>query len=387
MHEHGTSALNLNPSVAESDRPAPRRLLYDPQAVPRLTGDQIAVIEDSICALTDSEDMQMAASEGLAGYDIDPEVLAKGYLVVDVVGLDGIVRRQAIVVDPADFGTVIRDAELIGRAPRQVGGRAYEAAILLQDQDKVTQPGRFAAMYTDGLVGLPRVEDIALPSPEKSSDLEQFSERTRLLAEPLGKYVDGSSTGDPSGRDDGSMEGRFAALLNPDVEPEFVDVSAAAVRVNPRDVVRPEMVEDAGRTLDIAESKDSQLKSIIQRYAVSNPTMSTVDLLRSGHMLRCEIIDHFTRKISMIRMAQPDSLPERVRRDDATNNKKNPNSDGYERIGKVSSTECVALLALAMLDASFDAKRADTTRSHTRHDGTAGVGQHRDAAKLLLGLL
>ena len=70
-----------------------------------------------------------------------------------------------------------------------------------------------------------------------------------------------------------------------------------------------------------------------------------------------------------------------------SDNLKSANSDGYEHIGKMLSSEYVAVLMLSMLDGSFDANRADTTCSHHNKDGSNGYGQHREAAMHVLKYL
>jgi hypothetical protein len=73
-------------------------------------------------------------------------------------------------------------------------------------------------------------------------------------------------------------------------------------------------------------------------------------------------------------------MPSRIARD----SQKNPNHPGYSGVGHLSSREYACMLAMSMLDGTFDISSArgdEITASSRNRDG---VGQHRTAAKTLL---
>jgi hypothetical protein len=220
--------------------------------------------------------------------------------------------------------------------------------------------------------------------PELDPRLESFSERIRKLASPLSTDSRGVKF---NGRSGDLSESNFDYRIlfeesdeEANARHEKYMAEQRSRRPEPkRDRVSVQTLESAQKTLEKSVADDGLLRSIIDEYAQSD---NIIDELRGNHPLRCAVLNHFQEKLYRLRIDRPQELPERVRWDSPGNLKK-PNSDGYP-VDSMLSSEYVSLLALAMIDGSFDSSRADTTVSHRRHDGTPGVGQHRDAARILL---
>ena len=137
----------------------------------------------------------------------------------------------------------------------------------------------------------------------------------------------------------------------------------------------------------LAYTGRSNIKSIIDEYASYGVETGfdgfkkTINEIRKNHELRCRLLEFFQKKLEVIRQLSPDDLPERVRYDDP-GNLKHPNHPGYP--DKMTSSEYAAVLALSMIDGSFDPDLEDRMESGTRKDGTPIYGQHREAAWTIL---
>ena len=221
---------------------------------------------------------------------------------------------------------------------------------------------------------------------QDNRSLEQFSDRIRMLATPL----DTNHSGEVAsiGVEEHILDSYFSQFF--DISDEKAKLylkqrreDAGNDKLGDRNKVSRLDVESSRRILDELIRKDETFASIVDNYAESANIM---DELRLNHTLRCAVIEYFMQKLSDIRQQNPETLPERVRWD-SPNNLKSPNHNGYEKFGKLKSSEYVALLALAKIDGSFDSSRADATQSHINHDGTPGYGQHRTAADTLLWTL
>lgn len=236
----------------------------------------------------------------------------------------------------------------------------------------------------DDLADYDSKPEIKPASNEKvSADLERFPERVRLLATPLERNL----VGDLFQQSDDQSLKRFEEMFSDDSEDDhqfgYRDVERAAVRIPKREQVSSRSIEDAEIILE-GLMCNTQFNSLVGNSKQSSDTI--MNKLRSDHVLRCEVITMFMDAIQSVRRKNDDSLASRVMSDDP-DNLKSANSDGYEHIGKMLSSEYVAVLMLSMLDGSFDANRADTTWSHNNKDGSRGYGQHREAAMHVLKYL
>ena len=224
-------------------------------------------------------------------------------------------------------------------------------------------------------------EDI---EPELDPRLELFSDRTRKLASPLSTNSRGVKfSGRSEDLPEDNVDNRILFEESDEEANDRYEKNMAEQRSRrpktKREGVSMQTVESAQKILEKSVADDRLLRSIIGEYAQSD---DIINELRGNHPLRCAVLNYFQEKLYRLRVDRPQELPERVRRDSPGNLKK-PSSDGYP-VDSMLSSEYVSLLALAMIDGSFDSSRADTTVSHRRYDGTPGVGQHRDAARILL---
>lgn len=131
----------------------------------------------------------------------------------------------------------------------------------------------------------------------------------------------------------------------------------------------------------------TNIKSIIDEYAPYGigddfeDFKQTINEIRKNRQLRCQLLKFFEGKLETLRQVAPDSLPERVRYDDP-GNLKHPNHPGYP--DKMTSPEYAAVLALSMIDGSFNPELEENIESDRRKDGTPIYGQHREAARIVL---
>lgn len=143
----------------------------------------------------------------------------------------------------------------------------------------------------------------------------------------------------------------------------------------------------AVNTLSQSLQYDAELNHIMGQYQQTHPDadnlLALVDAVHADAGLRVQLGQHFIVKISAI---PPDELPNRVR----SNKEKSPNYSHLHGLRpKLTSREYVSLLAVRMLDGSYD-NSDDSTQVDgivLNRQGTAiEYGQHRYTAKLLLGL-
>ena len=131
----------------------------------------------------------------------------------------------------------------------------------------------------------------------------------------------------------------------------------------------------------------TNIKSIIDEYAPYDVETGfdgfkkTINEIRKNHLLRCRLLEFFGRKLEVMRQLSPDDLPERVKHNDP-GNLKHPNHPGYP--DKMTSPEYAAVLALSMIDGSFNPELEENIESDRRKDGTPIYGQHREAAHVVL---
>ena len=247
-------------------------------------------------------------------------------------------------------------------------------------------PQELNEVNPDNLGDSPFAQLLGYTPPEVyKKSIEEFDPRTRELAKPLGtnslgEHIDGTS----SDRDvvDTNPYARLEQMLNPDVSDEQVAEMAkqyiysrlAENNLEGRDKVLPENIEKAQNVFYNAIAHDDMLESIVNEYAES-PDM--IDVLRINEAMRCAILEHLEKKLNNI---HPNGLPSRVSR----NGYKSPNSKGYEHIKNLKCKEYVCMLALSMMDGSFNYSREENIPQSMDGGGKVAAGQHRYAAQLLL---
>ena len=244
---------------------------------------------------------------------------------------------------------------------------------------------------------LPSSQERSL-TPERN-ELDDFSERIQFLAQPLGTDIDGNRFGECSRQDQERERGNLQELWDVILSPTAIEKEREQARqdyarrqlsegIKGRDKVSIKSFYSSMNSLKgLAYTGRSNIKSVIDEYAPYDVETGfdgfkrTINEIRKNHELRCRLLEFFGGKLEVIRQLSPDDLPERVRYDDP-GNLKHPNHPGYP--DKMTSSEYAAVLALSMIDGSFDSDLEDRMESGTRKDGTPIYGQHREAAWTIL---
>lgn len=235
-------------------------------------------------------------------------------------------------------------------------------------------------------------------TPERSR-LDDFSERIQFLAQPLGTDIDGDRFGECSGQDQERERGNLQELWDVILSPTATEKEREQARqdyarrqlsegIKGRDKVSIKSFYSSMNSLKgLAYTGCSNIKSIIDEYTPYGVETGfdgfkkTINEIRKNHLLRCRLLKFFQKKLEVIRQLSPDDLPERVRYNDP-DNRKHPNHPGYP--DKMTSSEYAAVLALSMIDGSFNPELEENIESDRRKDGTPIYGQHREAAWTIL---
>ena len=172
-------------------------------------------------------------------------------------------------------------------------------------------------------------------------------------------------------------EYNYDDLLNPDIQMAG-SVEAAAVRPKPRQVTA-ETEAEALTVISDASSHDAELSHLLTQYA-NDLGLNPKDLpkaLRTNADLRLAVGLHLTDKIERL----SSQLPRRI----AVNTEKNPNGGGYSELGRLTSQEYAALLALGSYSSgSFSSIREKNDPITYDPNIDDGLGQHRWAARRIL---
>lgn len=136
--------------------------------------------------------------------------------------------------------------------------------------------------------------------------------------------------------------------------------------------------DEAGKRLSEAVLRDSKLADIISGFEGSNKLdrLSLVDAVRTDANLRYDIGTYFL-KDKLPQLAR--ILPDRV----IGNGQKRPNHNGYSRHNYLTSREYAVMLALAMIDGTYQEPGSGDPIIRD-NDGIATLGQHRFTAKALI---
>ena len=103
--------------------------------------------------------------------------------------------------------------------------------------------------------------------------------------------------------------------------------------------------------------------------------------IRSSHLTRYRLFEYLTSRLDRLEVVNPGALADRVLRN-SEDNLKAPNGGNY-CVGKMRSREYTIVLAIAMMDGSFNVDRQDKIVTHYR-GGKERSGMHRDSARALL---
>lgn len=145
--------------------------------------------------------------------------------------------------------------------------------------------------------------------------------------------------------------------------------------------ITSKMIEDSIRSLRAVG--DPEVHKIIESTIAQQDLHSPEDVIkqiRENNAIRFELAKYFKQKVDNDR----DLMPDRIQR----NGSKRPNHPGYSS-DTIASDDYVALLAISMLDGTFNAEVSIKDKvqfNNGTNDTKINGGQHRLAALRLLGL-
>ena len=212
-----------------------------------------------------------------------------------------------------------------------------------------------------------------------SPELNRFDERVLKQMKPLETDVDGMLF-----KDEPVRENYFDHLYDPNYEPPN-DVEAAAVR-NPKGVPISENSLNAAEEVINSLATNPFLMQIINPEGALDPEVDSKEIMnniRSSHLTRCRLFEYLTFSLDTLARVNPGALADRVR-SNSEGNLKTPNylgGDYYK--DRMRSREYAVVLAIAMMDGSFNVDKQSKIITHYR-DGKGRCGMHRDSAKALL---
>ena len=212
-----------------------------------------------------------------------------------------------------------------------------------------------------------------------SPELNRFDERVLKRIKPLETDVDGMPF-----KDEPVRENYFDHLYDPNYEP-LNDVEAAAVR-NPKGVPISENSLNAAEEVINSLATNPFLMQIINPEGALDSEVDSKEIMnniRSSYLTRCRLFEYLTSRLNDLAVDNPRALADRVR-SNSEGNLKTPNhlGDDYYK-DRMRSREYAVVLAIAMIDGSFDVDRQDKMVTHYR-GGRERSGMHRDSARALL---
>lgn len=212
-----------------------------------------------------------------------------------------------------------------------------------------------------------------------SPELNRFDERVLKRIKPLETDVDGMPF-----KDEPVRENYFDHLYDPNYEPPN-DVEAAAVR-NPKGVPISENSLNAVEEVINSLATNPFLMQIINPEGALDSEVDSKEIMnniRSSYLTRCRLFEYLTSRLNDLAVDNPRALADRVR-SNSEGNLKTPNhlGDDYYK-DRMRSREYAVVLAIAMMDGSFNVDRQDEVVTHYR-DGKGRCGMHRDSARVLL---
>ena len=263
----------------------------------------------------------------------------------------------------------------ISKVSPKVGSTAVKAA-------GVRKPIDTNRVETNEPVKKPAVKATGIKKPVEtgldesdSPELNRFDERVRELMKPLETDVDGMPFENESVR-----VNYYDYLYDPNYVPSN-NVEDAAVR-NPKGVPVSEDSFNAAKEAIYDLATNPSLMQIINPERALDPEV-IINGVRSSHLTRCRLFEYLTSRLDRLAVVNPGALADRVLRD-SYDNLKSPNYlGGNYYAGKMRSREYTVVLAIAMMDGSFDVDRQDEMVTHYR-DGRGRSGMHRDSARALL---
>ena len=289
-------------------------------------------------------------------------------------------------------GTSGHEKSLVDEVSPAMGNlavKAVEVSLVKTDKTGVGSPALkipeptmelIRATEANGAVGLPAVESVKKPvetglDESDSPELNRFDERVRELMKPLETDVDGMPFENESVR-----VNYYDYLYDPNYVPSN-NVEDAAVR-NPKGVPVSEKSFNAAKEAIDNLATNPSLMQIINPERAFDPK-AIINGIRSSHLTRCRLFEYLTSSLDRLAVVNPGALADRVLRD-SYDNLKSPNYlGGNYYAGKMRSREYTVVLAIAMMDSSFNVDRQDKMVTHYR-GGKERSGMHRDSARALL---
>ena len=208
-----------------------------------------------------------------------------------------------------------------------------------------------------------------------SPELNRFDERVLKRIKPLETDVDGMLF-----KDEPVRENYFDHLYDKNYVPSN-NVEDAAVR-NPKGVPVSENSFNAAKEVIGSLATNPFLMQIINPEGTLDPRV-IMNNIRSSYLTRCRLFEYLTFSLDTLARVNPGALADRVR-SNSEGNLKTPNylgSDYYK--DRMRSREYAVVLAIAMMDGSFNVDKQSKIITHYR-DGKGRCGMHRDSARVLL---
>ena len=209
-----------------------------------------------------------------------------------------------------------------------------------------------------------------------SPELDRFDERVQELTKPLETDVDGMSFRD----DYTSVKLKFEHLFDPNYVPPN-NVEDAAVRNLKGVLISENSFNAAKEAIDDLAMNPSLMQIINPERSLDSRAI--INNIRASHLTRCRLFEYLTSSLDRLAVVNPGALADRVLRN-SEDNLKSPNYlGGNYYAGKMRSREYTVVLAIAMMDGSFNVDRQDKVITHYR-GGKERSGMHRDSARALL---
>ncbi len=306
---------------------------------------------------TPSDDLD---TEGNSEKSLKDEVSpAMGSLAVKTVEVSPVKTNETGVSSPA----LVMTKEVM----ESIGAIKVNDSVSLPAVKPVEKPAVRA-------IGIKKPVETGLDESD-SPELNRFDERVRELMKPLETDVDGMPFENESVR-----VNYYDYLYDPNYVPSN-NVEDAAVR-NPKGVPVSENSFNAAKEAIYDLATNPSLMQIINPERAFDPE-AIINGIRSSHLTRCRLFEYLTSSLDRLAVVNPGALADRVLRD-SYDNLKSPNYlGGNYYAGKMRSREYTVVLAIAMMDGSFNVDRQDKTVTHYR-GGRERSGMHRDSARALL---
>ena len=251
--------------------------------------------------------------------------------------------------------------DLYGKTPEEMVAEGKKAAEQIWRQ-------KHPASEWDSL----SIAETGLDESDSRPELDRFKERVRELTKPLETDVDGMPF------EDESVRVNYDHLYDPNYVPSN-NVEDAAVRNLKGVPISENSFNAAKEAIDSLAMNPSLMQIINPERALDSKAI--INNIRSSHLTRYRLFEYLTYRLDRLATVNPGALADRVLRN-SEDNLKAPNGGNY-CVGKMRSREYTIVLAIAMMDGSFNVDIQDKTVTHYR-DGRERSGMHRDSARALL---